>query len=144
MNPLRIYLAGPMTGYPLYNYPAFHAAAAQLRAQGHVVLNPAELDLDEGFDPSRTLEDQGFDWAEVMERDLQALVTTQAIALLPGAQGSTGAMAEYEVARALGLRLFAVIVNPMTGDYVLAEGTPDTMDEYLARSSTPARHLRIA
>lgn len=33
-----IYLCGPMTGLPEYNYPAFHAAAAELRAQGwHVV-----------------------------------------------------------------------------------------------------------
>lgn len=38
----KIYLAGPMSGLPDLNYPAFHAAAAKLRAMGHVVLNPAE------------------------------------------------------------------------------------------------------
>ena len=38
----RIYLAGPMSGLPDFNYPAFHAAAAVLRAQGHYVENPAE------------------------------------------------------------------------------------------------------
>lgn len=37
-----IYLCGPMTGLPEYNYPAFHAAAAELRAQGWRVVNPAE------------------------------------------------------------------------------------------------------
>ena len=31
----RIYIAGPMTGYPELNFPAFHAAANSLRAQGY-------------------------------------------------------------------------------------------------------------
>ena len=38
----RIYLAGPMSGLPELNYPAFHAKAAELRAAGHHVENPAE------------------------------------------------------------------------------------------------------
>ncbi|MCY1527250.1 hypothetical protein D9M68_623110 [compost metagenome] len=38
----RIYLAGPMTGLPEFNYPAFHAEAARLRALGYQVENPAE------------------------------------------------------------------------------------------------------
>ena len=38
----RVYIAGPMTGLPDFNYPAFNAAAAKLRALGLEVLNPAE------------------------------------------------------------------------------------------------------
>ena len=38
----RIYLAGPMTGLPEFNYPAFHAEAARLRQLGYHVENPAE------------------------------------------------------------------------------------------------------
>lgn len=38
----RLYLAGPMTGLPDFNYPAFHAAAAAWRAAGWTVANPAE------------------------------------------------------------------------------------------------------
>lgn len=38
----RIYLSGPMTGLPDYNYPAFNAEAARLRALGYTVENPAE------------------------------------------------------------------------------------------------------
>lgn len=41
---MRWYVSGPMTGLPLLNFPAFHAAAAKLRAQGHEVINPAEMD----------------------------------------------------------------------------------------------------
>ena len=38
----RIYVAGPMTGLPELNYPAFNAAADRLRARGWHVENPAE------------------------------------------------------------------------------------------------------
>ena len=38
----RIYIAGPMSGLPDLNYPAFNAMAAKLRAHGHHVENPAE------------------------------------------------------------------------------------------------------
>lgn len=43
---MRIYLAGPMRGYAEFNFPAFHAAAARLREQGHTVFNPAERDIE--------------------------------------------------------------------------------------------------
>lgn len=43
---MRVYLAGPMRGVPHFNFPAFHAAAAELRARGYVVFSPAEADND--------------------------------------------------------------------------------------------------
>jgi len=39
---MRIYIAGPMTGLPEFNYPAFNAAAEYLRSLGHHVENPAD------------------------------------------------------------------------------------------------------
>lgn len=38
----RIYIAGPMSGLPAMNYPAFNTEAARLRALGFEVENPAE------------------------------------------------------------------------------------------------------
>ena len=37
---MKLYLAGPMTGMPDDNFPAFLAMAVQLRAAGHDVTNP--------------------------------------------------------------------------------------------------------
>lgn len=38
----RIYIAGPMTGLPDFNFPAFNDMAAILRGLGYHVENPAE------------------------------------------------------------------------------------------------------
>ena len=38
-----IYIAGPMTGRPDFNHPAFFNAALKIAANGHRVLNPAFL-----------------------------------------------------------------------------------------------------
>ena len=42
-----IYIAGPMTGRPDLNFPAFHAAATTLRDAGFDVVNPAEINPDQ-------------------------------------------------------------------------------------------------
>lgn len=93
-----IYIAGPMTGYPQHNYPAFEAAAGDLRALGFRVVSPHELHDDDMGRP--------FDW--YLRRDLKALVECDAIALLPGWQDSRGASLEHHVAVALGLQVFTI------------------------------------
>ncbi len=49
---LKIYLAGPMRGQPMLNFPTFNATTALLRGNGHTVFNPAEGDIKDGFDPA--------------------------------------------------------------------------------------------
>lgn len=46
---MTVYIAGPMTGIPNYNFEAFFAAEAALLEQGYRVLNPARLGCVEGF-----------------------------------------------------------------------------------------------
>ena len=41
---VTVYIAGPMTGIPEFNYPLFNATAKALRATGVEVRNPAEND----------------------------------------------------------------------------------------------------
>ena len=88
-----VYLSGPMTGLPDFNRAAFHAAAAALREQGHVVINPAEVDL--GSDAT---------WSDYMRIHLAEIArrVTQ-VFVLPGWESSRGAQLEVHVARALGL-----------------------------------------
>lgn len=89
----RTYLAGPMSGIPDLNFPAFHKAAASLRASGYEVINPAEINAD----PNAK-------WADAMRQDIAQLVTCDAIALLPGWDKSRGASLEYTIAHALGMK----------------------------------------
>ena len=91
----RIYIAGPMSGHPDLNFPAFHAKAAELRALGFDVVNPAEINIPH---PGT--------WLDAMRADLAQLVTCDGIHLLPGWERSRGATLEHHVAQALGLRVF--------------------------------------
>lgn len=100
---MKVYLAGPMRGYPLYNFPAFGVAAAALRAIGHEVFSPAERDLAMGFDPERSIEEQGFDLRKAWRWNLEALLACEAIALMKGHEHSEGAKLERANAKALGL-----------------------------------------
>jgi hypothetical protein len=103
---VKIYLAGPMRDYPDFNFPAFHEARASLREQGHDVICPAERDLAEGFDPTLSVEEQGFDVGAALAYDVAALSRVDAIALLPGWQNSEGCAIELE--RAIELELLVL------------------------------------
>jgi hypothetical protein len=87
---MRLYLAGPMTGVQDFNYPAFHAEAARLRALGYVVENPAENPEQDS-------------WLAYMRVSIRQMLTCDAVALLPNWQISKGAMIEYRTAIAIGI-----------------------------------------
>lgn len=101
-----IYIAGPMSGYPDLNFPAFHAAAAAYRARGAFVINPAEINggADELVEcAAMTAEQYQAHWAKCMRADIAALMACDEIALLPGWEKSKGASLEHHVAHALGM-----------------------------------------
>ena len=89
---MKIYIAGPMTGYPEHNYPAFHQAATMLTILGHDVESPAAGGQVEGWE-----------WPDYMRRGLHQLLTCDTIALLPGWQNSRGATIEHQLATDLGM-----------------------------------------
>lgn len=101
-----VYLAGPMTGYHQWNFPAFFAAAAMLERRFFVrVINPAQRDLDNGFDPDAPPE--GFTLAqryEAMRWDLKQVLSrsVDAVIYLPESMHSNGARLEMDVAEAVG------------------------------------------
>lgn len=103
----RLYLAGPMRGHEMYNFPAFDAEALRLRRAGYQVVNPAELDRVNGVHEFTDPLPKG--WRRtVMERDLPAICGCDGLALLPGWGASSGCQVEIALARFLGLRIAAV------------------------------------
>ncbi|BCQ23135.1 DUF4406 domain-containing protein [Caballeronia sp. NK8] len=118
---MKLYVAGPMTGYPELNFPAFHAEAARLRALGFEIVNPAEVDV--GPNPA---------WLACMRADIKLLVDCDGIALLPGWEQSPGATLEHTIARGLGLRVMqARHIFGLAGDMpvISQEAVIEMLDE---------------
>ena len=99
----RIYISGPMTGLPDLNFPAFHAAAAKLRASGYEVVNPAEINTDAGMS-----------WEQCMRSDIKALCDCDTVVMLPGWMDSRGANFEVDIAIRLGMSVRGI-------DYFIAD-----------------------
>ena len=111
---MKIYVAGPMRGYPDFNFPAFHAASAKLREQGHMVFSPAEKDQSihgkdfaKGTDGTlSSIESTGFSLRRALGDDTAWICSEgEGIYLLKGWEASKGAKAEKALAEALGLEV---------------------------------------
>ena len=87
---MKLYIAGPMSGLPEWNYPAFHAAEAQLRAAGYETLNPA---LNHPQDC----------WEGYMRAAIAQVIQSDGIAYLPGSGASRGARLELHIGSQLSL-----------------------------------------
>jgi hypothetical protein len=111
---MKIYLAGPMRGYPNFNFPAFDYAAERLRQEGHLVFSPADHDrsVDPRIEDNPTGDEDlaakvtGFSIRDALAADTSWICNeADAIALLPGWEKSSGATAERALAVALGLSI---------------------------------------
>jgi len=104
----KCYLAGPMRGYPDYNFPAFDAAKKDVETLGFHPVSPADLDrLHEGWGavPPAEWTPTTENASEMIWRDLRALHGCDAIYLLRGWKRSTGARVEESFARFLELEI---------------------------------------
>jgi len=100
-----IYIAGPMRGYPKFNFPAFDEAKEELSKNWNVI-SPADIDRAAGFSEDGDEPDSTM-LRNMIERDLDAIIwKCDAIALLPGWQRSRGAKVEKALAEFLGLEIF--------------------------------------
>lgn len=97
-----IYISGPMSGLPDFNYPKFNRVASGLRIAGNKVVNPAEIAAKLNTN----------DYETIMAEDLKALEDCCTIYLLKDWHKSPGA--KREVARAVELDLNIVL----EGDFV--------------------------
>ena len=114
---MRVYISGRMAGCPDLNRPAFDAAERRLREQGHFVMNPHRI--SELFGTAEELKKSfvalygetpfggsGYSPAlarAVLDADLAAVRSCDAIYLLRGWEASRGA--KRELAEALAHRL---------------------------------------
>ena len=88
----RVYIAGPMSGLPDFNRPAFDIAAAVQSEPGHLVLNPAMLP-------------PGLTEPEYMSICMPMLMCADQLYVLDGYENSFGAQAEIALAQKLDLRI---------------------------------------
>ncbi|MCP3980823.1 MAG: DUF4406 domain-containing protein [bacterium] len=103
---MHTYLAGPMRGHHLFNFPAFFAAALALRGVGHEVVNPAERDMAHGIDPTADEFSKDFDLTGAFKFDFQSIIRCGNVVLLEGWRESHGVAAELVVAKLTGARIF--------------------------------------
>lgn len=99
----RIYIAGPMSGFPDGNFPAFDAKEKQLKNAGWEVINPAQMDRECGVHPSNMGE---YDYEDCASRDIAVLHTCNAIYMMAGWQYSKGACWERALAKHWGLKRY--------------------------------------
>ncbi len=118
----RVYLAGPMTGYAEFNFPAFNAEAARLRSAGFDVVNPADHGIVDGAG-----------WCDYLRYDIAQLSRCESIHFLPGWEKSKGALLERSIAVSLGM--------PMTfADHATAAppaaGVPEGLREAMGKAAS--------
>lgn len=89
-----IYIAGPMSGFRDFNFPAFHEAEALLQKQGYTVKSPARM-----FSHSH----QPYEF--YLRSALQTLLTCEEVYFLQAWEHSKGAQLEHKIAFALGMKL---------------------------------------
>jgi hypothetical protein len=101
---MKVYLAGPMSGLPQFNFPLFDSVALDLRGLGYDVVSPVELDDEDDRgaamesttgDPDEALRT----WGDYLSRDVKLIADEgiQGIVLLPNWNHSRGARLECTV-----------------------------------------------
>lgn len=103
-----IYIAGPMSGYPEFNFPAFFAAEDTLRHEGFIVFNPAAKDAEYNLDEEacktgdhELVTEKGFDFKKAYLWDVEKVIESDGIYMLKGWEYSPGACGEHAVAVAM-------------------------------------------
>jgi hypothetical protein len=99
----KVYIAGPMRGYPELNKHEFNYAEEVLRSKKLYteIINPIRLDEESGLDPEDLQTKDGL--RKVMIRDLTELANCDVVYLLRGWEKSEGAKIEHLLATMLSL-----------------------------------------
>lgn len=104
MKKPRIYVAGPMRGYPNFNYPKFNGFTSELADAGWDVVNP--VCVGESIADAEAINDDPALLEAVLAAEILALKTCDAVYLLNGWEKSDGARKEVAAAIAHGLKIY--------------------------------------
>ena len=115
---MKIYIAGPMRGHDGWNFAAFYRAERKFRRGGHQVFNPARLARAKGYGPRTHNGDERDHLRHVILTDINCILHSDAVALLPGWEHSKGATVEVAVARFLDLPLYDGETGELLGEEV--------------------------
>jgi hypothetical protein len=99
---VKFYLAGPMTGHPEFNYPAFEKAAMILREGVKLDLACPHEVIHDGVDGIRG----ALPYEEYVRAGLKLLLECQAIILMSGWETSKGAINELMVAKMCNMKVY--------------------------------------
>lgn len=140
------YLAGPMSNIPQFNFPEFDRVSAALRAQGAVIVSPAEMDDQETraaalASPDGILTARGQTWGDFLARDLKLIADKcDGVIVMPYWGSSKGARQELFTALNCGKRV-ADLIEGVDGTFAIYERRPDyflpcLFENILIRAST--------
>ena len=96
-----------MRGIDKWNFPAFDAAAASLRAYDVGVISPAEMDRELGLNENDYPDlPEWFTVEDALKRDFEAIDSCTGVCFLPGWENSSGAKEELQHAIKQGKNLY--------------------------------------
>jgi len=102
---MRVYIAGPINGMLNGNQEAFKLRVEELEARGYEAINPWDVPVDhDGPCTGDPTMDPVHGYGCFMRKDLEALMTCDAISFLEGWENSRGARVERAVAEILGMQ----------------------------------------
>lgn len=111
---MKVYVAGPMRGIPECNFPAFDAAQLDWEAEGWQVFSPARCARSMGYHPDHgdyRLQAGREQLKHVMALDVCCIHASDAVAVLPGWEGSVGATVEVALAQFLHLTVYDAVTH---------------------------------
>ena len=99
----KIYIAGPMTGLPNYNFEAFDRAAKILKARGLEPINPADIGRQWLIDNAHK-EPNEYEYQKLLLEGRKLLRQCSKIYLLRGWEKSRGALGELSYELVVGIK----------------------------------------
>lgn len=153
MTTVRYYLAGPMRGYPNFNFDAFDAASDVLVRLGtqeapNYIYSPAQRDRVSGFNPVdytgyEDLSTLGFDLRHAMADNCQFICqSADAIVVLPKWHWSAGARAEVAIGLAINLAILMICYDSDGDPYL--EDISVVAHRTINRAATDRQRIQLA